>query len=709
MSLSIRLFLAVVLAFVAGKGQAAPALDVEATTQRLIVKFKDDAATTRSALPVQNRIARLAQYGHMALSHVRPMALGAHVVSLDQSVSLSAARAIADSLAANPDVEYAQPDRWIVPMLVPNDPFVSSQTYLDDSDTGVSAFGAWNITTGSAETVVAVVDSGYRPHAGLAGRFLPGYDFVSDPVVANDGGGRDPDALDPGDWISQTDVNGAFKGDNCRVENSNWHGTAVAGVIGANGNDHAWTAGLDWAARILPIRALGKCFGAESDILDGVAWAAGLSVPGVPSNATPAQVINMSLGGRDTGTCGSHAQAVFNAALAHGVTRAIVVSAGNADDNAAGHEYGNCGGVISVAATNSRGAKASYSNFGPTITISAPGGDFNVSGIYVLVDSGSTTAISDTIAVYAGTSFAAPVVSGVISLMLAVAPNLVPIQIRSILTSSAKPFPAGSSCAGICGAGIVNAQAAVLAAQAAAGTASYTDLWWFGQNHNGTGVSIIEHNDALFATWYLYDPNGKGSWFVMPGGAWNAAHTDFSGTIYAAIGAPFNNYSPPPTGTELGTMTLRFSDSSTGTLSYVLTTGVSGSLPMTRQAFGAAGALTHLDYSDLWWGGPSENGWGLTLNQHFNTLVAIWYTYGLDGKPVYYIMPDGAWTDAENIAGPIYATVGTPFGSPYDPAQFSGSIIGHAAFAFSDASHASFTYTVDGVGTQTKAIVRQSF
>ncbi len=709
MSRSVRLSLWVALTLIAGSGQAAPVPAAEATTRQLIVKFKDSGPAARSALTIERRIGLLAADGRVALSHVRQMALGAHVVALDEPVTLSGARAIAEILAANPDVEYAEPDRRIVPMMVPNDPFTRAQNYLDDSGTGVSAFSAWDVTTGSAATVVAVVDSGYRPHAGLAGRFLPGYDFVSDAVVANDGGGRDTDASDPGDWVTAADLHGAFKNDGCKVENSNWHGTAVAGVIAANGNDDAWTAGLDWAAKILPVRALGKCFGSESDILDGIAWAAGLAVPGVPINSTPAQVINLSLGGSDAGTCGAHTRAVFDAALAHGVTRAIVVASGNANDDGANHEYGNCSGVISVAATNALGDKASYSNFGPTITVSAPGGDYSVSGIYVLVDSGSTVPVSDTVAVYAGTSFAVPIVSGVISLMLAVAPNLTPAQIRSILTSSAKPFPVGSTCAGICGAGIVDAHAAVLAAQATTGAANHTDLWWFGQSYNGTGISIVQHGDTLFAAWYLYDVNGHGSWLVMPGGTWNAADTGFSGALYSGVGAPFNNYVPPPTATQLGTMTLHFADSNSGTLSYSFSNGVSGSLPITRQIFGAVEPLGHLDYSDLWWGGQAENGWGLTLNQHSNTLVAIWYTYGLDGKPVYYIMPNLTWTDATSLAGPLYATVGTPFGAPYNPGQFNGSIVGTATLSFSDAGHASFGYTVNGVAIQNKAIVREPF
>jgi hypothetical protein len=129
---------------------------------------------------------------------------------------------------------------------------------------------------------------------------------------------------------------------------------------------------------------------------------------------------------------------------------------------------------------------------------------------------------------------------------------------------------------------------------------------------------------------------------------------------------------------------------------------------MTRQPFGAVVPPTHLDYSDLWWGGPSQDGWGLTVNQHFDNLVAIWYTYGLDGLPVFYIMPDGTWTGSTTVTGSLYATTGTPLGLPYNVAQFAGNAVGQVTLSFSDASHASFTYTVNGT-TQTKAVVRQAF
>lgn len=703
-----RIGLTSVLALAAASLFAAPAS--ESTTRQLIVKFKDDG-TTRRALPLQNRLALLADDAGTTLSYVRPMALDAHVVALDHAVPLNEARDIAAMLATNADVEYAQADRWLKPSLVPNDEFINQQTYLADGPAGISAFAAWEVTTGSSNVIVAVVDTGFRPHTGLAGRFVQGYDFVSDPAIANDGDGRDPDASDPGDWVSQADKDGALRGHDCSVANSSWHGTAVASVIGANGNDHIWTAGINWSARILPVRVLGKCGGSFSDILDGVAWAAGLAVPGVPGNTTPAQVINMSLGDDSTSPCAAAEQSVFNAALAHGVTRAIVIAAGNQSDNVANHVPANCSGIISVGATTSAGNRTAYSNFGPTLTLSAPGGQYpQLDGIYTLADSGKTTPADDSVAISNGTSFSAPMVSGVVSLMLAVAPNLTADQVRALLISSAKPFSPLSNCStSLCGAGIVNAQGAVQAAQASIGGVNYTDLWWFGQTYNGTGISIIEHHDVLFATWYMYDANGEGSWFVMPGGAWNATHTLFSGAMYATVGAPFDNYSPPATLLQAGTLSLQFSDKSNGTLSYVLTTGQSGAIAMTRQPFGAVVAPTHLDYSDLWWGGTAQDGWGLTLNQHYDTLVAIWYTYGLDGKPVFYFIPDGTWTNGTTISGAIYATTGTPFGLPYNAVQFGIGTVGNATFSFSDASHATFTYTIDGIATQSKPVVRQAF
>jgi hypothetical protein len=161
----------------------------EATTQRFIVKFRAQpaAATESESERDRGRVSRLAADGGIALAYVRPMALGAHVVALDRPVPLSQARAIARRLAGHAEVEYVQPDRRMRAQFVPNDQYLNLQTYLRDDAAAIGAFSAWDLTTGSASTVVAVVDTGYRPHAAMAGRILPGYDFVSNPDVANDG------------------------------------------------------------------------------------------------------------------------------------------------------------------------------------------------------------------------------------------------------------------------------------------------------------------------------------------------------------------------------------------------------------------------------------------------------------------------------------------------------------------------------------------
>src|SRR4030042_5320443 len=114
--------------------------------------------------------------------------------------------------------------------------------------------------------------------------------------MGDDGGGRGGDPSDPGDWITSAEsASGFFAG--CYPGNSSWHGTHTAGTIGASGNNSLGVAGIDWNTKILPVRVLGKCGGDTSDIVDGMRWAAGLTVSGAPANANPAKVISISLGG----------------------------------------------------------------------------------------------------------------------------------------------------------------------------------------------------------------------------------------------------------------------------------------------------------------------------------------------------------------------------------------------------------------------------
>ena len=165
---------------------------------------------------------------------------------------------------------------------------------------------------------------------------------------ANDGDGRDSNPSDPGDWVA---ANECFAGS--AASNSSWHGTHVAGTIGAASNNGVGVAGINWSSKILPVRVLGKCGGTISDIADGMRWSAGLPVPGVPANANPAKVLNLSLGG--SGACDATYQNAINAIVAAGTT--VVVSAGNSNANASGFRPANCNGVITVAATNRNGSQ----------------------------------------------------------------------------------------------------------------------------------------------------------------------------------------------------------------------------------------------------------------------------------------------------------------------------------------------------------------
>jgi hypothetical protein len=182
----------------------------------------------------------------------------------------------------------------------------------------------------------------------------------------------------------------------------------------------------------------------------------------VPANANPAKVLNLSLGG--SGACGTTYQDAINAIIAAGTT--VVVSAGNSSADASGFRPANCNGVITVAATNRNGYKASYSNYGATVEISAPGGETSVSGNGVLstLNTGTQGPVADTYVYYQGTSMAAPHVTGVVSLMYSRKPSLTPAQVLSYLQSTVTAFPAGSTCTtSNCGSGIVNAGAAVAA------------------------------------------------------------------------------------------------------------------------------------------------------------------------------------------------------------------------------------------------------
>jgi serine protease len=465
----------------AGEPDAAHARRFITQTDRLIVKYKDargpaTAATVSSAR--QAILDRAGQQFGATLRALRATASGAHVFQMNHSMTLDQARQLAADLKArDSNVEYAEPDRIMTAQATPTDPSYSQQWDLYESAGGINAPAAWDKSTGAGINV-AVIDTGYRPHADLAGQILQGYDFITNTTIANDGDGRDSDASDPGDW---TVAGQCSAGNPSSDQNSSWHGTHVAGTIAAKANNGQGIAGIAYNAKIVPARVLGKCGGYTSDIADAIVWSSGGTVSGVPTNANPARVLNLSLGG--SGACDTTTQNAINSARSRGAV--VVVAAGNSNADASTSAPANCAGVIAVAATGRSGGKASYSNTGSIVTIAAPGGD-NGAGILSTLNSGTTTPGADSYAYYMGTSMATPHVAGVVALMLSANPSLTPDDVAAKLKSSARAFPA--TCSG-CGAGIVDAGAAVNAAGGGSSTPAPTSApttWTACANEGGT-------------------------------------------------------------------------------------------------------------------------------------------------------------------------------------------------------------------------------
>ena len=527
----------------ASSSTSATASSAIARTDRVIIHWRPDTAglepgTHEAASP--GRLDGLTAATGRNVAFVRLTGSGASVYDLGAPLGENATL-ILDAIRRAPGVASVEPDAWmtIAAAPLPNDTYASNLWGLVDGAVGspaghaygVGVLDAWPTTAGlrvdnGSPIVVAVVDTGLvYAHPDLAGQALPGWDMVSTSSTfdhTHDGDGRDSNAADPGDWC--LDSQGGI------AQESTWHGTHVAGTIAAMAGNNLGVFGGAPAVKIQPVRVLGSCGGYASDIQDGIRWAAGAAVAGTGVNATPARVINVSLGGNRA--CSAEDQAAVDAARSHNAV--VVVAAGNSDLDARGFSPANCAGVITVAAIDINGRKASFSNFGPAVEIAAPGVD-----IYSTLDTGTTTPTGvarwNSTNYYDGTSMATPHVTLSAALVAAAYPGLSPDAIAATLIGTATPVApdtAADSCPTRgCGAGVVNVGRAIATLATGAPIVAAVSTPRLAVNAAGT-IQVVAR---------VADPTGVASADAsLDGGPWmamSAADAAFGGTIESVTGS----------------------------------------------------------------------------------------------------------------------------------------------------------------------------
>ncbi len=491
----------------------------------VIVKLKDGRITTadgrgmarpssltpEAAQRRRLQIAQVAQRQRVSFLVQKDTVFGAQVLHRGEPVALRDAEAEAVRLRQDPDVEWAVPNEIMkaaaVTAQTPNDVDYTGRYWIRSraaAGAGVADFpAAWAFLTSLPAAslnpvVTAVLDSGVAgatttglpaTHADFSGRLFTGYDFVTDSVVANDGDGRDADIRDPGDWESGCPGN--------LTKCSSWHGTSITSML-ASPHDSTQTgnrmgpgilAPIAGQAVVLPIRVGGTGGASSSDIIEAMYWAAGLSVGGgIPNNTNPARVISLSYG--SAGNCQggvSTVDALYRNAIAtlRSLGVVIVASAGNGNGSTAGYvtpsKPASCQGVIASTGLQSDASKAAYANLvnGTRASQCYFGVAVASEGLAMLGNTGTTVPVATEVqSGIRGTSFAAPQVAGVAALMLAVNPALSSVDVAYRIMQSATTFPSSGPAAcsssnlgncrctnSTCGAGVLDAAAALAAAQ----------------------------------------------------------------------------------------------------------------------------------------------------------------------------------------------------------------------------------------------------
>ncbi|WP_193610913.1 S8 family serine peptidase [Paraburkholderia caledonica] len=420
--------------FALARKMNAGSIKTDSKTDRFIIKYKDGTTERSAANAVQLRLDKFASALPARAHRKRRMGVGADVVTTERKLNAEETKAFMRAIASDPNVEYVEPDSDMQALMAPNDPDYRMQYYLRSNlppgVAGIRAEGAWDITQGQG-SVIAVVDDGFTSHSDLNANILPGLDI----------GSRDGRGWNPGSDGS------------CEVS---FHGTHVAGIAAAVANNGVGIAGVAPGAKVESARALGPCgSGPLSDVVDGIVWAAGGTLEGVPANANPAKVINLSLG--NWTPCSVTMQSAIDFATSKGAV--VVAAAGNRSKDVSSMQPANCHNVIAVGGTDGYGNSYIDSNFGPGIDIAAPAKE-----IWSLYNDGTTVPTSEAYRYMSGTSMATPMVSGVIALAQATRQTpLTVAEYRSLLRQSVQPFPSAPD--RNLGPGILDATKTVTAAR----------------------------------------------------------------------------------------------------------------------------------------------------------------------------------------------------------------------------------------------------
>lgn len=410
--------------------------------QRVIVKWRASGSFGAQSPELVAAVDNAAALIGIAVKSQRVLATGGELLEIDSSLAKTDLERFTREIEKSGRAEYIHEDSTSLLEWAPNDPRYNEQWHYFENTASIRAPGAWNVANGN-RIVVAVIDSGFTDHPDLLPNILPGYDFITSPAAADDGDGRDNDAHDPGPGQTRLP---------CAPEPL-WHGTHIAGTIGAVTNNSTGVAGVAFGARILPVRTHGGCggIGVLSDIVEAIKWAAGGTVSGVPQNANPAKVLNLSFGVAGS-SCPAEMQSAINYARSRGAV--VVTSAGNDNESAATHAPSNCSGVLSVGAVNRAGARAGYSNFGTGVDVMAPGGD-GAGQVLSTGNAGLRAPGGHTYTNKSGTSMAAAHASGVVALVLSKTPALSPDEVERRVVGTAKWIP--PSVCTVCARGIINA------------------------------------------------------------------------------------------------------------------------------------------------------------------------------------------------------------------------------------------------------------